>query len=98
MNITKYLELKKCIEANNIKIIINTAAYTNVDLAQKYSKIANSVNAVAVKKISDLCKIYNILLIHVSTDYVFDGLKKPYTELDKCLPLSVYGGIKTKRR
>ena len=97
LNITKYLELKKCIEANNIKIIINTAAYTNVDLAQKYSKIANSVNAVAVKKISDLCKIYDILLIHVSTDYVFDGLKKkPYTELDKCLPLSVYGESKLK--
>ena len=97
LNIINYDQLKNYIKDNNIQIIINAAAYTNVNLAQKNSKASYLVNAEGVKIISDLCNKFNIILIHISTDYVYDGLKKkPYKKNDLCYPLSVYGKSKLK--
>ena len=77
-------------------VIINTVAYTAVDKAESEEELAHRVNAEAVSELSDFCSLHDIVLIHFSTDYVFNGEKNsPYTEDDECDPLGVYG--KTKR-
>ena len=97
LNITKFDLLYSCIEENEINIIINCAAYTNVEKAEKERDIANMVNHIAVDNISKICKKKKIQLIHISTDYVFDGLKiSPYNENDKPNPISYYGKSKLK--
>lgn len=74
---------------------INTAAYTAVDKAQAEQEQAYKINAEAVGNIAKACSQYNTKLLHVSTDYVFDGNgKKPYTEEDKTDPLNYYGYTK----
>lgn len=92
LDITNKSKLNDFLVNNNISIIINCAAFTNVKNAEYQYFDANSINNVAVKNIADLCKELNILLIHISTDYVFNGLKKlPYNENDECDPLNLYG-------
>ena len=76
-------------------IIINCAAYTNVDKSENHKDLAFKINFESVKKISKWCFENNVFLIHFSTDYVFDGLKKePYYEYDKPNPISIYGKSK----
>jgi dTDP-4-dehydrorhamnose reductase len=84
-------------ELNEIPdVIINTVAYTAVDKAESEEELAHRVNAEAVSELSDFCSLHDIVLIHFSTDYVFNGEKNsPYTEDDECNPLGVYG--RTKR-
>jgi len=73
-------------------LIINTAAYTNVDQAEKEKDLAYKVNALAPKALSQAAKVLDIPIIHISTDYVFDGTKVgAYLEDDQSNPLSVYG-------
>ncbi|MBU3915054.1 dTDP-4-dehydrorhamnose reductase [bacterium] len=75
--------------------IINTAAYTKVDQAESDSKRAFKINASAVKTIADAALEVNASLLHISTDFVFDGKKSsPYAETDITAPLSVYGQSK----
>jgi len=77
------------------KFIVNAAAFTNVDGAEDFEKIAYQVNALTVKKLAILAHENNAVLIHFSTDYVFDGLKEePYLENDIARPISVYGNSK----
>jgi dTDP-4-dehydrorhamnose reductase len=77
-------------------VIINTVAYTAVDKAESEEALAHRVNAEAVSELADFCALHDIVLIHFSTDYVFNGEKNsPYTEDDECNPLGVYG--RTKR-
>jgi dTDP-4-dehydrorhamnose reductase len=76
-------------------IIINAAAYTAVDRAEKEEDLAFKINFQAVKEFAHEAKSLNALLIHFSTDYVFDGEKPtPYVETDLPSPLSVYGRSK----
>jgi dTDP-4-dehydrorhamnose reductase len=76
-------------------LIINCAAYTKVDKAELDEKQANLINHLAVKKIAEIAKYNNIKLIHISTDFVFDGLKnQPYFESDNTSPLNIYGKTK----
>jgi dTDP-4-dehydrorhamnose reductase len=76
-------------------VIINTAAYTAVDKAEEDAQTAQAVNAEAVKKMAEISKESSIQLIHISTDYVFDGKNyKPYIESDQTNPESVYGQTK----
>ena len=92
LNITNYDSVKKFIISNKISIIINCAAYNNVDLAQDNFNTANLINCVGVRNLSKLCSIYKIQLIHISTDFVFDGKKKsPYKENDIPYPINKYG-------
>lgn len=73
-------------------LIINAAAYTDVDQAEKEKDLAYRVNALAPKALSHVAKVLDIPIIHISTDYVFDGTKKgAYEENDQANPLSVYG-------
>ena len=78
------------------EIIINAAAYTAVDQAEAHSEQAFAINANAVGAIAQIAAKLNALLVHYSTDYVFDGAgSRPWTEGDACQSLSVYG--KSKR-
>lgn len=82
---------------NQIKpdLIVNAAAYTNVDKAEEEPDKARLINADTPGEIANWCKLHNAVLIHYSTDYVFDGTKgSPYTEEDEPNPLNVYGKTK----
>jgi len=95
LDISNIQDTKKFIEENNIDIIINCAAYTAVDKAEDEEVNANAINNIAVKNMSKISKEKSIKLIHISTDYVFDGTNfKPYVETDKVNPKSVYGQTK----
>ena len=75
--------------------IINSAAYTNVDQAEEFQENAFQVNSLAVEKLSKLANSIGAVLVHFSTDYVFDGKKKtPYAETEIPNPLSIYGKSK----
>ena len=95
LDITDHKAVKIFIESNNITVIINCAAYTAVDQAESESDLADSINHLAVENFAKIAKENNIKLIHVSTDYVFDGTKfNPYVETDITNPQSVYGQTK----
>ena len=82
---------------NNDKfdIIINCAAYTQVDKAEQEVELANQINHLAVKQLASFASKQQAKLIHISTDYVFDGESdKPYTEIDITNPINVYGKTK----
>jgi len=76
-------------------VIINCAAYTAVDKAEEEYELANQVNHLTVKQLAEIVKAQKAKLIHISTDYVFDGESdKPYIETDKTNPINVYGKTK----
>jgi dTDP-4-dehydrorhamnose reductase len=81
---------------SNIKVILNAAAYTNVDGAETpEGRIAAwNVNAAAVANLTRAALKHDLTLVHISTDYVFDGTKNPHTETELFAPLSVYGQTK----
>ena len=92
LDITNYDLLKNKINNFDPSIIINTAAFTNVNKAEENKKEAFSVNSDAVGFLSNLIAKKDIWLIHFSTDYVFDGEKNlKYKESDATKPLNVYG-------
>ena len=95
LNFNNLNSINNFLNKNKPDIIINTAAYTNVDGAEKNKNICYKVNALAPKKIADWSYKNNSYLIHFSTDYVFDGKKKtPWNEKDKPKPLNFYGKSK----
>jgi dTDP-4-dehydrorhamnose reductase len=80
---------------NNFDVIVNCAAYTAVDKAEEEVELANQVNHLAVKQLAEIAKAQQAKLIHISTDYVFDGKSdKPYNEEDMTNPINVYGKTK----
>lgn len=95
LDITNETDIKSFIQTNNINTIINCAAYTAVDKAESDEETADKVNRKAVKKLAKISKESNIKLIHISTDYVYDGKNfKPYCEEYQTNPTSVYGKTK----
>ena len=95
LNITDETKLSEYVEINSIKVIINCAAYTAVDKAEDEKELADMINRKAVKKMAKISKEKNIKMIHISTDYVFDGRNfKPYIEEYKTNPQSIYGQTK----
>ncbi len=82
---------------NSFSHCINTAAYTNVEKAESEPEKVFAINAEGVKNLAEICKQNHIILLHISTDYVFDGKKKsPYLETDLTNPINVYGASKLK--
>ena len=82
---------------NEIKpdVVVNASALHNVDFCETNPKQSKLVNTESIKNLNNFSKKLNFKLIHISTDYVFDGLeKKPYTETDVPKPLNVYGKTK----
>jgi len=95
LDITNKEALEYFLEDNNINTIVNCAAYTAVDKAEDESELADKINHKAVKKLANLAQEKNIKLVHISTDYVFDGKNfKPYCEAFQTNPTSVYGQTK----
>ncbi|RYY15321.1 MAG: SDR family oxidoreductase, partial [Chitinophagaceae bacterium] len=74
--------------------IIHTAAMTNVDTSEDQKELAYQLNVEAVKTLVSLCQLHNIQLVHLSTDFIFDGANGPYDELAAPNPLSYYGQTK----
>lgn len=97
LNIENESSVKDYFSKNKLDYCINAAAYTNVEKAESEPDNAFAVNAEAVKNIALACKSQSVVLLHISTDYVFDGEKQtPYTEEDKTNPINVYGASKLK--
>ena len=95
LDITDREAMTAFVQDNAIDTIINAAAYTAVDRAEEDKENADRVNHLAVKYLAQIAKKFNIKLIHISTDYVFDGKNyKPYTEDDTTNPNGVYGATK----
>jgi len=87
--------LQETLGALDFDVLINTAAQTNVDRCETHREEAFALNAEAPRVLAEICRAKNARLIHISTDYVFDGEKRePYTEEDAARPISVYGESK----
>jgi len=88
-------DVRETLRATNFDVLINAAAFTNVDLCETERDRAFLINAEAPGVLAKICNDRNAKLIHFSTDYVFDGKKRaPYTEEDEANPISVYGASK----
>ena len=97
LDITKPSQVESMIKENNISYLINCAAYTAVDKAETNKDDAFLLNSEAVKILAQAAKKHDALMIHVSTDYVFNGENyRPYSEKDQTQPNSVYGYTKLK--
>ncbi len=95
LDITDQQAVQACVQKEQPDVLMNAAAYTAVDKAEDDKDVAKSVNATAVGYLAQACKVLDIPLIHISTDYVFDGSKeRAYIESDTVAPLGVYGETK----
>lgn len=95
LDITSYEAVAKFVEEHDIDTIINCAAYTAVDKAEDEPELAAKINTEAVANLAKVANKQDCLLIHVSTDYVFNGMgEEPYTEKNNPCPVSVYGKTK----
>ena len=95
LDITNIQQLVSYFSKNELDYCINCAAYTAVDLAEEQSDLAYAVNADGPKNLAEVCKKHQVKLLHISTDFVFDGKKQiPYIETDMPNPLGVYGKSK----
>lgn len=92
LDILNFKEAELYVLKNNIDAIVNCAAYTDVNKAEEEFKKADEVNHLAVRNLGLIAKKHNIKLIHISTDYVFDGNSEiPYKETDATNPQNAYG-------
>ena len=96
LDITNKKLVSKIILEQRPRVVINTAAMTNVDLCEHETKACNILNVDAVKYLADACQKIDAHLIHISTDFIFDGKNGPYREEDEPNPLSYYGLSKLK--
>jgi dTDP-4-dehydrorhamnose reductase len=95
VDITSPDPVRSAIRDAGASLVINCAAYTHVDMAESQDMAAYKVNSLGPAILSHVCSETKIPLIHISTDFVFDGSKKtPYLETDPVSPLSVYGKSK----
>ena len=95
LDITNLNKIKQLFEQFKPNCCINAAAYTAVDKSESEPEMANLINVVGPKNLAEVCKEFNTVLIHISTDFVFDGTKDtPYTEEDIPNPTGVYGQTK----
>ena len=96
LDITSKQEVEQVILAEKPDVVINTAAMTNVDLCEEKKSECDDLNVNAVQYLADACEKIESHLIHISTDFIFDGENGPYKEEDEPNPLSYYGLSKLK--
>ncbi len=96
LDITNAEEVKLIINKHKPDAVINTAAMTNVDACETERESCDQLNILAVKYLVEACNLYNTHLIHLSTDFIFDGTHGPLTENEIPKPLSYYGESKLK--
>lgn len=95
LDITRIDDIRAFFSSHKIDYVVNCAAYTAVDKAEEEKELADLVNHAAARNLAIISKEFKKKLIHISTDFVFDGnLSIPYTENDKTNPGSVYGTTK----
>lgn len=94
MDILNFERVREVIEAYRPDALIHTAAMTNVDTAEANKDLCHALNVEAVGNLISLCEEKDIHLVHLSTDFVFDGADGPYRERDAVNPLSYYGESK----
>jgi len=96
LNLSSNISIRHYFDNNEMfDIIINCAAYTQVDRAEQDAELANQINHLAVKQLASIAIKQQARLIHISTDYVFDGeSNKPYLETDTPNPINTYGRTK----
>ena len=95
LDITDTEAINEVFATQSFDVCINTAAYTHVDGAETNKALAYAINATAVETLAKVCKQQQCWLIHISTDYVFDGTSdRPYTQADTPNPLNIYGASK----
>ncbi|MBV1735323.1 MAG: dTDP-4-dehydrorhamnose reductase [Candidatus Desulforudis sp.] len=95
LDLTNIGEIRECVRALRPNVIVNAAAYTAVDKAEEEPELAMAVNGIAPGILAEEAKIVGAVLVHYSTDYVFDGDKvTPYGEEDQPNPVNVYGKTK----
>ncbi len=95
LDVTNEAQVHAFFKANAIDVCINAAAYTDVDKAEEEPQAAYLLNETAPRLLAKACKAYNVFLVHISTDYVFDGTKgSAYTTEDTSNPINVYGASK----
>ena len=95
VDITRRDAVLAAVRDSGCGLVVNAAAYTAVDAAERESEAAFAVNRDGAARVAEACKVAGVPLIHISTDYVFDGTKgAAYREDDRVHPLSVYGESK----
>ena len=95
LDITDELAIASCLEEISPDYVINCAAYTSVDGAELNHELANRINHLGVLYLAKACAKNRIKVIHISTDFVFDGkARKPYPTEASCAPINVYGNSK----
>jgi dTDP-4-dehydrorhamnose reductase len=95
LDITDKTQIRAFVNEYNINIVVNAAAYTAVDKAETEADLAYSINEIGASNLAEIAREFDLLLIHISTDYVFDGISvNPYKTTDAPNPLSVYGKSK----
>ncbi len=94
VDITDWESVKKRFESVECDYILHLAAYTNVDGAENEPELAHAINVIGTQNIAKIAKNKNIKLIHVSTDFVFDGTNPPYDENSVANPLGIYAKTK----
>ncbi len=96
VDLTDFPEVKKILRKISPDFIVNTAAMTHVDICEDHKEACDSINVDLVKHLAEVCKEVNAHLVHISTDFIFDGKEGPYTEDDEPNPLNYYGLSKLK--
>ena len=95
LDITYREAIRKLVAEQKVDVIVNCAAYTNVDKAEDDQETAYFLNARAVENLAFVAKEFDVTLFHISTDYVFSGKNSvPYIEEDDACPIGVYGKTK----
>ncbi len=95
LDLSKEDSIQNYFNNNSFDIIVNCAAYTSVDKAEKEIDLADQINHLAVKQLAEIANKQKAKLIHISTDYVFDGeSNQPYVETDTANPINIYGKTK----
>ena len=95
VDITDGKAIAHAIETAHPDAVVNAAAFTDVDACESQPELAFCVNAEGPRNIALACKRLGVPMMHISTDYIFDGVKQePYVEEDEARPLSVYGRSK----
>ena len=95
LNIVSAEAIEAFFSREGVDVVVNCAAYTAVDLAEDEESIADNINHRAVALLAEACKHHNATLIHISTDYIFDGkATTPYAEESSPAPINAYGRTK----
>src|SRR5207247_8661441 len=95
LDLSNLVDVREKLRGTSFDVLINAAAFTNVDLCETERDRAYLINAEAPALLANICRDKAAKLIHFSTDYVFDGKKRTsYNEEDEANPISVYGALK----